>query len=200
MAVSYKRLFLRWETLRGWVPALLFTVIALGIELIYFTYVVSRGLVDKIVSVPLGPWQLPLSIALLLSLGNVVLLLTLWMSVFQSTAYARVGPDRQVRRVLYPLRMVRVATLVLAPFTLLLFGPYVVTTSWFARSANSVSGSIPQVVSFYNWAFGVSRIDSSVRFIISQLVAAFGAVVLGTVQLWRVKGTRRLMLLLRKRR
>lgn len=196
MATSYKRIFLRWEVLRGWVPALLFAGIAAAIELFYLSYMVGRGLVDKVVSIPLGPWNLPVSIALMLSLGNVVVLLTLWMSVFEGTAYVRAGPDRQVRRILYPLRMVKVAALVLTPFTIVLFVPYVLVSAWFI----GLAGSVPEAASFYTWAYGAAKMDSSTRFIISQVSAAWGAVVIASLQLWRVKGTRKLMLLLRRRR
>ncbi len=195
-----RRMFHRWEVVRGWVPAVLFSLISLAIELFYFNYMVSRGLTDKTVNIPIGPWQLPLSIALFLSLGNVVLLVSLWMTVFENVAYVKAGPDRQVRRILYPLRMIRVAALVLAPFTIILFLPYVVVSQFFTAAANSLSSSIPQIVSFYSWAFSVSKIDPSQRFIISQLSASLGAIVIAAVQVWRVRGTRNLMLLLRKAR
>ena len=77
MTESYKRLFLRWEIIRGWIPALLFTGVAVAIELFYLNYMVGRGLADKRVLIPVGSWTLPISIALLLSLGNAVVLLTL---------------------------------------------------------------------------------------------------------------------------
>ncbi len=196
MSASYKRIFLRWEVVRGWIPALLFSGVAAAIEVFYFSYMLGRGLVDKVVSIPLGPWKVPVSIALMLSLGNVVVLLSLWMSVFEGTAYVKAGPDRQVRRILYPLRMVKVAALVLTPFTIVLFVPYVLVSAWFI----GLAGSVPQAASFYTWAYGAAKMDSSTRFIISQVSAAFGALVIASLQLWRVKGTRNLMLLLRKRR
>ena len=204
MSESYKRTFLRWEIVRGWVPPILFALVAAAIEAFYFSYMVGRGLVDKQVAVPLGPWSMPVSIALFLSLGNAVVLLTLWMNVFESTAYVRAGPDRQVRRILYPLRMLRVAALVLIPFTILLFVPYIVESGGFVRLVDSISTSVPWVresaTGFYNWAFGFSRMDPPTKFIISQILAALGAVTVAAVQLWRVKGTRNLMLLLRKRK
>ena len=204
LSESYKRIFLKWEIVRGWIPAILFAAVAVAIEIFFFNYMVGRGLVDKQVSIPIGAWTLPVSIALFLSLGNVVVLLTLWMNVFVSTAYVKAGPDRQVRRMLYPLRMVRVATLVLTPFTILLFVPYIVESVGFVRFVDSVSTSIPQIrqsaIDFYNWSFGVSRIDASTRFIMSQLAAALGAVTVAALQMWRVKGARNLMLLLRRRK
>ncbi len=204
LSEPYKRIFLRWEIVRGWIPAILFAAASVAIEVFYFSYMVGRGLVDKQVTIPLGPWSIPVSIALLLSLGNSVVLLTLWMSVFENTAYVRAGPDRQVRRILYPLRMLRVAALVLVPFTILLFIPYVTMSTGFVSFVDSLSASIPQLrqsaTDFYGWALGVSRIDPSVRFIVSQVLAAFGALTLAAIQLWRVKGTRNLMLLLRKRK
>ncbi len=202
MAVPYKRIFLRWEIVRGWIPALIFAAVAIAIELFFFNYMVGLGLVDKTVSIPL--WPFPVSIALLLSLGNAVVLLTLWMSVFESTAYVRAGPDRQVRRALYPVRMIRIAALVLAPFTLFLFLPYVLEASWFVSWAASASNSLPSTrstaVQFYNWAYGVTQTDISTRFIASQLSAALAAAIVSGLQVWRVRGTRNLMLLLRKRR
>ncbi len=202
MSVPYKRIFLRWEIVRGWIPALIFAAIAIVIELFFFNYMVGLGLVDKTVTVLV--WPFPVSIALLFSLGNAVVLLTLWMSVFESTAYVRAGPDKQVRRTLYPVRMIRVAALVLAPFTLVLFLPYILEASWFVSWAASASTTLPSTrgtaVSFYNWAYGITQTDISTRFIASQLSAALAAAVVSGLQVWRVRGTRNLILLLRKRR
>ncbi len=204
MTETYKRIFLRWEIVRGWIPAIVFAASAVALEVFFLNYMLARGLVDKTVPLPLGPWSLPFSIVLFFSLGVAVVLLTLWMTVFENTAYAKAGPDRQVRRVLYPLRMVRVAALVLAPFTIILFLPYVIMSGWFVGSFRSLSVTIPlfhdSIVRFYNWAFGISETDVSTRFIVSQLSAALGAVAVGSLYLWRVKGTRNLMLLLRRRR
>src|SRR5213078_2774911 len=98
-------MFLRWEIIRGWMPGIVFAAIAVAIEILYFEYMLSRGLADETFSVSLGIVSLPLSISLFLSLGNAIVLLVLWMSVFESTAYVMAGPDRRVRRLLYPLRM-----------------------------------------------------------------------------------------------
>ncbi len=200
MAENYSRLFHRWEIIRGWVPAIIFALVSIGIELFFLDYLVGLGLVDKQVSIPIGPWSFPISMALLVSLGNVVVLVSLWVSVFETTAYVRTGPDREVRRILYPLRMVRVAALVLTPFTILLFVPYVLLSSWFLGFANSTSGLQGVASSLYNWGLGVEKLDFSTRFLLSQLLASLGAVVVSGLQVWRVRGTRNLALLLRKRR
>ncbi len=204
MSGTYKRMFLRWEIVRGWIPALIFTAIAVAIELLFFNYMVGRGLVDQQVNISLWSLKIPISIALLFALGNALVLLTLWMSVFESTAYVKTGPDRQVRRILYPLRMIRGAALVLTPFTIVLFTPYVIESSWFIGVVAAISNSIPQIkqtaINFYTWSFGISRTDDSLKFIASQLSAALAAVVVSGIQLWRVKGTRNLMLMLRRRK
>ncbi|HEX9197056.1 MAG TPA: hypothetical protein VF906_04605, partial [Candidatus Bathyarchaeia archaeon] len=83
---TYKRMFHRWEILRGWIPAIIFAAIAVAIEILYFEYILARGLADESFSVSLGIVSLPLSIALFLSLGNAIVLLVLWMNVFESTA------------------------------------------------------------------------------------------------------------------
>lgn len=201
MTAPYKRIFHRWGIVRGWIPALIFVASAIAIELFFFNYMMGLGLVDKTVPVPV--WPFPVSIALLFSLGNAVVLLTLWMSVFESTAYVRTGGDRQVRRALYPVRMIRVATLILAPFTLVLFLPYILEASWFVSWAASTSNTLSTrgtTVSFYNWAYGITQTDISTRFIASQLLATLAATVVAGLQLWKVRGTRNLILLLRKRR
>ena len=109
MSEQYHRLFLRWEVLRGWIPAIIFAAICASLELLFFYNALNTGFVDKTVSIPIGSWNLPVSIALSLALGNALVVVTLWMSVFESTAYVKAGPDRQVRRILYPLRMIRTA-------------------------------------------------------------------------------------------
>jgi hypothetical protein len=201
---TYKRMFLRWEILRGWLPAIVFASISVAIELLYFTYMVGRGMMDEAFTISLGALKIPLSIALFFSLGNAIVLLTLWMSVFENTAFVMAGPDRRVRRILYPLRMVKAAAIVLAPFTVVLFTPYIVESSWFISAVASVSnsnGSLSQTaISFYTWSFGLARLDYSVKFVASQLSAAFSSAVVSGLLLWRVKGTRNLMLALRRKK
>src|SRR2546422_1214129 len=123
-------MFQRWEILRGWIPGILFAAIAVAIEILYLEYMLARGLADETFSVSLGIASLPLSIALFLSLGNAIVLLVLWMSVFESTAYVMAGPHRRGRRVLYPLSMIRAAALGLAPFTPVVFPPHTIQSAW----------------------------------------------------------------------
>src|SRR5437667_9042124 len=100
---------------------------------------VGRGMVDEAFTIPLGVLKIPLSIALFFSLANAIVLLTLWMSVFENTAFVMAGPDRRVRRILYPLRMVKAAALVLTPFTIVLFTPYIIDSGWFISAGASAS-------------------------------------------------------------
>ena len=201
---TYKRMFLRWEILRGWMPAIVFAAIAVAVELLYFNYMVGRGMIDESFTISLGALRIPLSIALFFSLANAVVLLTLWMSVFENTAFVMAGPDRRVRRILYPLRMVKAAAIVLTPFTIVLFTPYIIESSWFISLVASVSNTIPSLretaINFYTWSFGLARMDYSVKFVLSQLSAAFTSAVVSGLLLWRVKGTRSLMLSLRRKK
>ena len=168
----------------------------MGLELLFFYNALNTGFVDKIVSIPVDSWTLPVSIALFLALGNALVVVTLWMNMFESTAYVKAGPDKQVRRILYPLRMIRTASLVLAPFSFILFVPYIVEANWFVNAVASIQSS----KSFYTWAFSVSQIDGATRFIISQMVTALGALSIAGLQLWRVKGTKNLVKALRQRK
>lgn len=200
MSEQYQRLFLRWEVLRGYVPTLILAAICVGLEILFFYNALNTGFVDKAVSIPLGSLNVPFSISLALSLGNALLIVTIWMSVFESSAYVKTGPDKRVRRLIYPIRMIRTAATVLAPFSIILFVPYVVLTSGFANAVASIAALRSTTESFYTWAFSVSQIDGDTRFVISQLTAAFGALVVAGLQLWRVKGTKDLMRALRRRR
>jgi hypothetical protein len=197
-------MFHHWEVLRGWIPAILFTAIAILIELLYLNYMIGRGLADTSYNIPLGIVNLPLSISLFLSIGNAIVLLVLWMSVFENTAFVMASPERKVRRILYPVRMIRAAALVLAPFTIVLFTPYIIQSSWFISGISSLSTSIPSLkqtaINFYTWSFGIARTDASVKFVASQLSAAVASTVVAGLQIWRVKGTRNLMLLLRRKK
>lgn len=201
---TYKRMFHRWEILRGWIPAVIFATVAILIEVLYFEYMIGRGLADTSFNIPLGIAQLPLSIALFLSLGNALVLLVLWMSVFENTAFVMAGPDRKVRRILYPLRMIRASALVLAPFTIVLFTPYIIQSPGFISWVSGLSNSVPSLrqtaINFYTWSFGVGRTDASYKFVASQLSAALASTVVAGLQIWRVKGTRTMMLLLRRKR
>jgi hypothetical protein len=200
LSEQYRRLFLRWEVLRGWIPAMIFAAVCVSLELLFFYNALNTGFVDKAVSIPIGSWNLPISIALFLSLGNAVVVVTLWMNVFESTAYVKAGPDKQVRRILYPVRMIKTAALVLAPFTILLFAPYIVAATWFMNGVASIQAFRPTAESFYNWAFTVSQMDGATRFIISQMVAVLGALIIAGLQLWRVKGTKNLVRAFRRRK
>src|SRR2546427_7367742 len=123
-------MFQRWEILRGWIPGILFAAIAVAIEILYLEYMLARGLADETFSVSLGIASLPLSIALFLSLGNAIVLLVLWMSVFESTAYVMAGADRRVRRLSYPLRMIKGAPLLLPLFIPVLVSPPPPASRW----------------------------------------------------------------------
>ena len=162
-------------------PAIVFAAIAVSIELLYFNYMVSRGMMDEAFNISLGALRIPLSIALFFSLANAVVLLTLWMSVFENTAFVMAGPDRRVRRILYPLRMVKAAAIVLTPFTIVLFTPYIIESSWFISGVASASNSVPSLrqtaINFYTWSFGLARMDYSAKFVVSQLSAAFSSTV-----------------------
>jgi hypothetical protein len=201
---TYKPMFHRWEILRGWIPGIVFAAIAIAIEVLYWNYMTARGLADTTYNISIGVAQLPLSISLFLALGNAIVLLALWMSVFENTAFVMAGPDRKVRRILYPLRMIRAAALVLAPFTIVLFVPYIIESSWYIGWVSGLSNAIPSLqqsaVNFYNWAFSVSQTDPSYRFVGSQLSAALASTVVAGLQIWRVKGTRNMMLLLRRKK
>ena len=193
-------MFHRWEIVRGWLPAILFAAIAVAIELLFFNYMTGRGLADDSYTVSLGILRVPLSIALFLSLGDAIVLLVLWMTVFENTAYAMAGPDRRIRRILYPLRMIKAAALVLAPFTIILFTPYILDSSWFISWVAGVPSLQQSAVNFYSWSYGIAQADPSVKFVASQLSAAVGATVLAGLQIWRVKGTRNLLLALGRKR
>src|SRR5207302_11112264 len=88
-------MFLRWEILRGWMPAIVFAAIAVAVELLYFDYMVSRGMMDETFTISLGALKIPLSIALFFSLANAIVLLTPWMSVFANTAFVMPGCARR---------------------------------------------------------------------------------------------------------
>src|SRR2546427_2289887 len=93
-------MFLRWEILRGWMPAIVFAAIAVAIEVLYFNYMVSRGMMDEAFTISLGALKIPLSIALFFSLANAIVLLTLWMSVFENTAFVMAGLRRHRTQIL----------------------------------------------------------------------------------------------------
>lgn len=193
-------MFHRWEIVRGWLPAILFAAIAVAIELLFFNYMTGRGLADDSYTISLGILRVPLSIALFLSLGDAIVLLVLWMTVFENTAYAMAGPDRRIRRILYPLRMIKAGALVLAPFTIILFTPYILDSSWFISWVAGVPSLQQSAVNFYSWSYGIAQTDPSIKFVASQLSAAVGATVLAGLQIWRVKGTRNLLLALGRKR
>src|SRR5438552_15260716 len=113
-------MFLRWEILRGWIPAIVFAAIAVAIELLYFNYMVGGGMVDEAFTIPLGVLKIPLCIALFFSLANAIVLLTVWMSVFENTAFVLAGPGWGGGRIFFPLRMVRAEALVVSPFLIVL--------------------------------------------------------------------------------
>src|SRR5205809_1394127 len=104
-------------------PGIVFAAIAVAIEILYFEYMLSRGLADETFSVSLGIVSLPLSISLFLSLGNAIFLLVLWMTVFESTAYVMAGADALAVFLTYLLTVVMEVAFVLVPFPPLLCAP-----------------------------------------------------------------------------
>src|SRR2546422_11132334 len=106
-------MFLRWEILRGWLPAIVFAAISVAIELLYFDYMVGRGMLDEAFSIPIGAVKIPLSIALFFSLANAIVLLTLWMTVFENTAFVMAGAGRRGPRKAHRLHNVKEAAKVL---------------------------------------------------------------------------------------
>ncbi|HZD12258.1 MAG TPA: hypothetical protein VE177_01900, partial [Candidatus Binatus sp.] len=185
-------------------PLLGFALIIVLIELFYFGYMVSRGMVDKQVQIQLGNWGMPFSIALFLALGNAVLISSLWQTVYERTVYAGLSTDRRVRRQLYLLRIIRFSALILISFTLLLFLPYILESGWYLSFAQGVARSVPSlqgpINGFYVWAYGISKTEAALRYIASQLIAGFGTLVLVSLYLWRVRGSRGLSSLVRRRR
>ncbi|HEX9239559.1 MAG TPA: hypothetical protein VF910_02755, partial [Candidatus Bathyarchaeia archaeon] len=87
---------------------------------------------------------------------------------------------------------------------IVLFTPYIVESSWFISAVASASNSIPSLketaVNFYTWSFGLARMDYPVKFVLSQLLATFSSTAVSGLLLWRVKGTRNLMLALRRKK
>src|SRR5207244_9596123 len=81
LSEQYHKLFLRWEVLRGWIPALIFAAVCVGLELLFFYNALNTGFVDKTVSIPLGSSPLPISIALFLSLDNALVFVTLCINL-----------------------------------------------------------------------------------------------------------------------
>jgi len=193
-----------WLSARPRVPLLVFSLVTALIELFYFDFMVSRGMLDKQVQVQIGGWQIPLSISLALALGNAVLLASLWQSVFERIAYSGLSSDRRVRRIMYFLRMIRTSALILAPFTILLFLPYILESTWWVGLANGVANSVPalrgSIDGFYSWSYGLSRTDAPNKFIASQLIASFGTIVVAGLQLWRVRSMKGLSRLVQRRR
>ena len=92
------------------------------------------------------------------------------------------------------------AALVLTPFTLLLFIPYLLQSGSFLGYATSTSPLQGLGTTIYNWSLDIGQLDFSTRFILSQLIATLGAIVVVGLQIWRVQGTRNLMLTLRRRK
>ncbi len=165
---------------------------------------VARGMLDKAVQLPIGGWLVPFSVAVALALGNALLLTCLWQNLFARTVYTGLSSDRRVRRIIYPLRVVRTASLILAPFTMILFLPYVIESTWYINAATGLAGSVPSlngsIDGFYSWSYGLSRIDGSTKFVISQLLASLGALFVSGLVLWTTRGPRGFTSLVRRRR
>src|SRR2546428_5436737 len=132
---TYKRMFLRWEILRGWMPAIVFAAIAVAIEVLYFNYMVSRGMMDEAFTISLGALKIPLSIALFFSLANAIVLLTLWVSVFENTAFVMAGARPRGRRIPHPPTIVKTAGPAPSPLPPLPFPPPILLSSWVLTAA-----------------------------------------------------------------
>src|SRR5437879_12334552 len=148
-----------WQSTRPRIPLLGFALVSALIELFYFDFMISRGMLDKQVQLQLGGWPIPFSISLALALGNAVLLVSLWQGLFERIAYAGLSSDRRVRRIMYLLRMIRTIALILAPLQILLFLPYLLESTWWVAVAHGVGSSVPSssgsIDGFYRWSSDV---------------------------------------------
>src|SRR3989442_15218853 len=106
-----------WLSTRPRIPLLGFALVSALIELFYFDFMISRGMLDKQVQLQLGGWLIPFSISLALALGNTVLLVSLWQGLFERIGYAGLGFGRHVREIMYVFPMIRASALKPAPFT-----------------------------------------------------------------------------------
>lgn len=131
MSERYRRIIVRWKSMRGLSIGLLLALASGLISVLFTRYLSAHGLEDKVEFVRIGTVSLPIHILFLPSAGIALLFIFGWVYLVQETAYIRAIPGPALEGKLLSLRMVKCAALVVAIFTSSLFIPYLLGSALF---------------------------------------------------------------------
>lgn len=131
MSERYRRIVVRWKSLRGLSIGLLLALVSVLISVLFIEYLSAHGLEDKVEFVQVGTASLPIHILFLPLAGIALLFIFGWVYLVQETAYVRAIPGPALEEKLLSIRMVKYAALVVAIFASSLFIPYLLGSALF---------------------------------------------------------------------
>jgi len=138
LSERYRRIIVKWRSLRGVSIGLLLTLTSTLVSLLFVEHLFAHGLEDRVELVRLGATSLPIRIVFLPSIGVSLLLIFAWVHLVQETAYVRATPGLASEAELLSLKMVKYAALVVAIFTSSLFLPYLLGSALFLGSLSKI--------------------------------------------------------------
>ncbi len=139
MSERYRRIVVRWKSLRGLSIGLLLALASVLISLLFVEYLSAYGLEDKVEFVQIGTTSLPIHVLFLPLAGTALLFIFGWVYLVQETAYVRATPGPALEEKLLSIRMVKYAALVVAIFASSLFIPYLLGSALFLRFLGRVT-------------------------------------------------------------
>lgn len=177
MSERYKRILVRLKSPKGAVIGLVLILTSILASVLFAEYLSALGLQDSIEFIKLGTVTLPLRLILLPSIGLAVLLVSAWAYLAEETTYvkAALGPKQEESAL--SIRLVKIAAIVTALFTLSLFLPYLLGSMLFLRFLGVVTSYLgflePIARSTVSTISSFSAFSENMKYLLSVNLTAF---------------------------
>jgi len=182
LSERYRKIIVKWKSLRGVSIALLLALASALISLLLVEYLSTHGLEDRLEFLRFGTVGLPIRIIFLPSVGIALLFIFAWVYLVQETAYVRAVPGPALEEKLLSLRMVKYAAYVVAIFASCLFIPYLLGSALFLRFLGLTTSFVRFIEPYTLRAITVMSsfnvLNENWKYILSLNLAALIAVVL----------------------
>jgi len=182
LSERYRKIIVKWKSLRGVSIALLLALASALISLLLVEYLSTHGLEDRLEFLRFGTVGLPIRIIFLPSVGIALLFIFAWVYLVQETAYVRAVPGPALEEKLLSLRMVKYAAYVVAIFASCLFIPYLLGSALFLRFLSLTTSFVrflePYTLQAITVMSSFNVLNENWKYILSLNLAALIAVVL----------------------
>ncbi len=192
MSERYRRIPIRLKSPKGAVIGLVLVLTSILSSLLFTEYLVAQGLEDSIGFIKLGTVSLPLRIMLLPSIGLAFLLVAAWVHLSEETAYVKTALGPRQEESALSIRLVKMATIVTALFTSVLFLPYLLGSLLFLKFLGGMTTYLgflePYARSAVSTISLFSAFSENVKYLLSVNLTAF-IVLVATLLLARRRRT-----------